>query len=209
MSYPTTRKARSRARILSAARRLFFRHGFERVSITQVMREAQMTHGAFYAHFESKEALYSACFLDTLQDRQRPRLVKGPLSVQHLIALASSCWNLRQGESPNLPGPENVLFNEIGNDNDRVRRLFQSAYDQLQKMVETRLIALHRLRKYSEVPTSVVRARSRVILASLVGAVTMARLMADDDERQGLLEAAQKQIMSLLETAPESLSHKA
>lgn len=47
-------------RILDGARRLFRRRGFDGASIDDIMAEAGLTRGAFYAHFASKEALVSA-----------------------------------------------------------------------------------------------------------------------------------------------------
>src|ERR1700689_606622 len=49
--------AAHRARILAAAGRLFRLRGFEDVTVAEVMKEAGLTHGAFYGHFPSKEAL--------------------------------------------------------------------------------------------------------------------------------------------------------
>ncbi|MFK7930360.1 MAG: TetR/AcrR family transcriptional regulator [Myxococcota bacterium] len=57
MRYDSAHKARSRAKILEAARARFRRYGFDGASIDQVMRDADLTRGAFYAHFSSKEAL--------------------------------------------------------------------------------------------------------------------------------------------------------
>lgn len=60
MPYSSEHKARTRERIVSAARRLFNRHGFEQVSIDRVMSEAGLTRGGFYHHFGSKDELYAA-----------------------------------------------------------------------------------------------------------------------------------------------------
>ena len=49
--------AEHRARILAAAARLFRLRGFEDVTVAEVMKDAGLTHGAFYGHFPSKEAL--------------------------------------------------------------------------------------------------------------------------------------------------------
>lgn len=57
MRYNSEHKEQSRARILEAARQLFRRRGFEGASIDQVMNAADLTRGAFYAHFDSKEDL--------------------------------------------------------------------------------------------------------------------------------------------------------
>ena len=48
--------------VLNAASRLFLEHGIHNVSVPAVMAEAGLTHGGFYGHFESKEALIAeAC----------------------------------------------------------------------------------------------------------------------------------------------------
>src|SRR5271156_965753 len=51
------RVAEHRTRIMTAAARLFRRRGFDDVTVAEVMKEAGLTHGAFYGHFPSKEAL--------------------------------------------------------------------------------------------------------------------------------------------------------
>jgi TetR/AcrR family transcriptional regulator, transcriptional repressor for nem operon len=56
--------AENRERILDTAIRLFRRHGIEGVGIAELMRAAGFTHGGFYNHFRSKEALVvEACRL--------------------------------------------------------------------------------------------------------------------------------------------------
>jgi len=47
----------NRAAILEAAQRLFRARGFEGVGVADLMREAGFTHGGFYNHFHSKDAL--------------------------------------------------------------------------------------------------------------------------------------------------------
>lgn len=53
----STRKAETRQRILTAAGNLFRAHGVDGVGVDAVMKEAGLTHGGFYLHFPSKEAL--------------------------------------------------------------------------------------------------------------------------------------------------------
>jgi TetR/AcrR family transcriptional repressor of nem operon len=54
---PTSRRAETRQRILTAAGRLFREHGIDGVGVDAVMKQAGLTHGGFYLHFPSKEAL--------------------------------------------------------------------------------------------------------------------------------------------------------
>lgn len=199
MAYPTNRKAKSRERILKSAIELFSRQGFEKVSLGQIMKLAKMTHGAFYAHFASKEALYHASVRETLERSRAARLVKGPLSVQHLTELVANCFSLQELERTRTPGPESVLFNEIGNESAEIRTLFEASYLRMKKMLETRLIALGRLKKLPIDPDrKVIADKSRAILASLIGAVAIAKSLPIGQERHHILNVAQRNILQML-----------
>ncbi|MFJ5590747.1 TetR/AcrR family transcriptional regulator [Streptomyces noursei] len=50
-------KARNRRNIVDAAGRMFRSHGIDAVGIAELMKEAGLTHGGFYNHFASKDAL--------------------------------------------------------------------------------------------------------------------------------------------------------
>jgi TetR/AcrR family transcriptional repressor of nem operon len=60
MPYAADHKDKTRARIVESARVLFNRHGFEVVTIDDVMNRAGLTRGGFYNHFANKESLYAA-----------------------------------------------------------------------------------------------------------------------------------------------------
>src|SRR5215467_8937903 len=60
MRYPAEETAAKHERIVKEASRLFRERGFENVSVGEVMKAAGLTHGAFYAHFASKEELQAA-----------------------------------------------------------------------------------------------------------------------------------------------------
>jgi TetR/AcrR family transcriptional repressor of nem operon len=60
MRYPAEETAAKHGRIVKEASRLFRERGFENVSVGEVMKAAGLTHGAFYAHFGSKEELQAA-----------------------------------------------------------------------------------------------------------------------------------------------------
>src|ERR1051325_2241153 len=55
-----SKKEETRERILRAAARAIRKHGYEGVGVAEVMKEAGLTHGGFYAHFESRAALLAA-----------------------------------------------------------------------------------------------------------------------------------------------------
>jgi AcrR family transcriptional regulator len=62
-------KARTRADLLRAARRLFLRNGFVATSLADIAEEAGLTKGAVYSNFESKEDLFLALLAG---DAERP-----------------------------------------------------------------------------------------------------------------------------------------
>jgi len=59
MGYSATDTAQKHERILDESIRLFRERGFSGVSVSEVMKAAGLTHGPFYNHFASKEALMS------------------------------------------------------------------------------------------------------------------------------------------------------
>ena len=60
MRYPVKETAAKHERIVKEASRLFRERGFENVTVGEVMKAAGLTHGAFCAHFGSKQALQEA-----------------------------------------------------------------------------------------------------------------------------------------------------
>ncbi|CAD5252732.1 MULTISPECIES: TetR/AcrR family transcriptional regulator [Halomonadaceae] len=199
MPYPKSHKSKTKERILASATELFSRNGFQKVSIGQIMKLAKMTHGAFYAHFASKEALYNESVRLTIDNSRAARLVKGPLSLQHLTELVANYCNLQELEAKHKPGPEAVLFNEIGSEKAEIRTMFEASYMSMKKMLETRLIALSKLKQLPFADDrKAIADKSRVILASLIGAVAIAKSLPGEVERKQVLVATQRQILLML-----------
>jgi AcrR family transcriptional regulator len=204
MPYSKQHKTTSKDRILKAAADLFSRYGFERVSIGEIMRLARLTHGAFYAHFESKEALYSASFAQMVRRTRAARLTKGPLPMQKLFALVTDYLTLSERRDAPGPGPEAILFTEVRSERREIKRHYEEAYRQIRSMLERRIRALGRLGRlpYPLTP-EVLPEKSRAIMAALVGAVVIARSIERPEEQQDVLLAAQKQILALLGVGSE------
>jgi TetR/AcrR family transcriptional repressor of nem operon len=81
MRYDADRKVRTRLRILDMASAILCREGPAAVTLHRVMRELGMSHGGFYGHFESREALLEAA-IDSAFDRvthalEAPQAVPG------------------------------------------------------------------------------------------------------------------------------------
>lgn len=74
MRYSETHKAETHARLLKLAGRTLREKGPDGLAVTDLMATAGLTHGGFYAHFKSKDALLTealACIFE--ESRQRVR----------------------------------------------------------------------------------------------------------------------------------------
>ena len=97
-----------RKKIINSARRWFNRHGFEWVSLAEIMAGAGLTHGGFYSYFNSKSDLYAEvldCFLtnpawkncwegvhiDLSSTDVGPQIIRAYLSRQHIEDVENSC----------------------------------------------------------------------------------------------------------------------
>ena len=73
-----SRKAASHERIVEAAARAIRRSGYVGAGVADIMKEAGLTHGGFYAHFDSREAM-----LAEAADRAGAESVA---ALEHLLA---------------------------------------------------------------------------------------------------------------------------
>lgn len=186
----TSRKEASHERILEAAARALRQSGYAGVSVADVMKEAGLTHGGFYAHFESRDAMIAKAVehagvqnadsmarrMATLQKRGASpfrSLIEAYLSEQHMRAPHSGCVVA-------------ALGSEMPRQADIVR---QASYE--------RVKALIRLTQ-SVLPVGVDHAQAALITSTLVGALQTARAL-DGEEGKALLAAGRKALLERYE----------
>jgi TetR/AcrR family transcriptional repressor of nem operon len=145
MRYPVEETAAKHERIVKEASRLFRERGFKSVTVGEVMKAAGLTHGAFYAHFGSKEELQAAAVaygqevsLGRLQrskeNKARESYADRYLSPWHRDNPGNGCTMAALGpevarSTPELKaafeqGLENILSAKGGNRNEAI---FQTA----------------------------------------------------------------------------------
>ena len=87
MRYPSSHKPGTRNRIVDRARRAFLASGRAGIGVDAIMKEAGLTAGGFYSHFESKDELFAlaldaafessmAFFLHDLENLDGPELIE-------------------------------------------------------------------------------------------------------------------------------------
>ena len=92
MSSSPNRKELSHARIVDVASKAIRRAGYRGVGVADIMKEAGLTHGGFYAHFESRDALVVEALaragqenIESLTEVIERRLAKGGTRYQALV----------------------------------------------------------------------------------------------------------------------------
>src|SRR6185436_207365 len=103
-----TKKELTHQRIVDAAARAMRRSGFSGVGVADVMKDAGLTHGGFYAHFDSRETMLSEALTRACEDSSADltrradklraqgasrlrALIEGYLSETHLADVDSGC----------------------------------------------------------------------------------------------------------------------
>jgi len=171
--------AENRKRILDAAARLFRERGFESVTVAEVMSAAGLTHGGFYGHFDSKEALIDAAMAHlpasqsgrvTLENANR--YADNYLSRQHRDNVGSGCQ-----------------FAALGTEATRAsKEVRHTLTESLRRQVDT-------LSASSPGATQHERRRAAMAsLATMIGGVMLARLVDDESLSDEILAAARESL---------------
>lgn len=100
--------------LIDCAERLFFQHGYENTTVNDVIREANVSKGAFYHYFVSKEALLEAVATRLAQRnlKELQPLFDDPSldAVGQLNALFAGSRRLKLDMAPQLKNTFNALF---------------------------------------------------------------------------------------------------
>jgi TetR/AcrR family transcriptional repressor of nem operon len=185
MSRSTAHKDRTRARILKTAARAFRERGVEPVGIAEVMHEAGLTHGGFYAHFPSKEALVAeATVLGLAESRQEfvssaaETNPEAPL-VEIIRRYVSRYHRDHPAEGCALP----ALTAEVAREPDSVRHAFTDGLEEW--------IGL--LMEYMPGTTPQEQRDAALVLAAgMAGAVALSRAVDDSSLSDRLLLTARR-----------------
>ncbi len=128
MRYSEHHKERTRLRVLGEAAAAIRTKGAERVSVAEIMAAAGLTHGGFYAHFESKDDLIAQAitymfdgtydrFLSATEGREPAAAIASYvdfyLSPAHRLERANGCpIAILCGDLPNLSGRARERFTD-------------------------------------------------------------------------------------------------
>jgi len=167
-------KERSHERIVASAARLVRERGIGSTSVADVMGEAGLTHGGFYRHFDTKDALLEAA-LQSAFDQMASGL-EAQLGRDGPEAAASyQAHYLSQGhmDRPGIGCPMAALGGEVARGPDALKAVFGAGVN--------RMIA--KLAECMQGSDQEKQANAMRELAMLAGAIVIARASDPDTAR--------------------------
>ncbi len=194
MAWPSKQKQETRKRILSSAVTLFSQHGFDNVSIADIMQHAQLTHGGFYAHFASKQALYAEAVTAAARASALAKLLpSGQTANADLARLLAGYLDIAHVEQRHSPCPLAFLATDVAVREGNVRTAYTRVFRRLTAFITRRL------------PNDKGDRRERALAgaAMMIGGVAVARALDDEAMIESLLGACRRVGSELLEQQAE------
>lgn len=192
----TLAKEASHKRIVSAAAKAIRRSGYDGTGVADIMKEAGLTHGAFYAHFASREAMLAeaadragaesnalaASIIATVPpDQALQALMQVYLSKEHLENIEAGC-------------PISALGSEMPRQSPEVRR---AATLRIKEMID--LVA----RQMPDWGQSSAHERALVTVSMMVGTLILARAVDDSALSDALCNATLKSLALPVVASPD------
>lgn len=170
----------NRETVINVASRLFREHGFDGIGLKDLMKGAGLTQGGFYKQFSSKDDLAAQASRRALESATRrwstaaassdplEAVMEFYLSPGHLGEKADGC-------------PLVALGSDAARQSEEVRRPFEDG-------IRAHFEVLDEL--MDDAKRSNPSGKAMAILSLMVGAVTLSRIMQDENLSQGILDAA-------------------
>lgn len=183
-------KEASHERIVDAAARAIRRSGYDGTGVADIMKEAGLTHGAFYAHFESREAMLveavdragaqanavaSSVIASVPPEEALQAMMQVYLSKEHIDNIESGC-------------PISALGSEMPRQSDEVRR---AATLRIKEMID--LVA----RQFPDWGQPAAHERALVTVSTMVGTLILARAVNDSTLSESLCSSTLKKLNSV------------
>lgn len=198
MRYKSGHKAQTHRAIVSAAARQLRANGIGGVSVSRLMQQVQLTHGGFYEHFASKDALVS----ETIQ--------VGLQSVETLVAQMATqppeerlAWFIRNYLSrTHRDHPETgcmlpPLAGEMAHQPPAVRDAFTASLAEYINRLADLLPGTDDAERHDA---------ARYLLASMAGAIALARAITDPDLSTQILTSTRHMLLAHFGIAPRQQS---
>jgi TetR/AcrR family transcriptional repressor of nem operon len=180
--------AANRERIIDAAAALFRAKGFDGIGVADIMKAAELTHGGFYGHFASKDDLVAQASRRAMEraaakwgkvvaaapDKPYAALLKNYLSARHRDDPGHGCAFV-------------ALSGDAARCGDEVRETFAEGVEGLIEILADAVPGRSKAQR---------RRKAVAGLAGLVGALTLARAVADPALSNEILDAVKRELLA-------------
>ena len=187
MTTAPTRREITHERIVDVAARALRRNGFAGVGVADVMKQAGLTHGGFYAHFESREALLAEAVERAgretgarMRERVDASLARGESGLRSVIESYLSEAHLTGAESGCVVA---ALSSEMPRQSATVAA---PAVNRVRKLIA---LVQHAMPGGS-------KEQAMVIASTLVGTLQLARALGANAQGKALLAASRDALIA-------------
>lgn len=191
--YTKEHKASSHEKILKTAATLFKKKGYEGTGLKEVMEDAGLTVGTFYAHFHSKAGLLTETFIRAWEE-SKERLTKGLENAEKkewLKSVVERYISREHSDSVETGCAFPALISEISRAPKETKQEIEDYFlDSIKKMSE----------KMPEAPDIEPQERTLATFCLMVGAISLSRAMVSQEISDQILNAAKK--MALYDDKP-------
>lgn len=186
MRYSTDHKEETHRRIIEVAAKRFRTDGIDNVGVASLMGDAGLTHGGFYSHFKSKDALVAEVIESGMNDSyDRISAASKDGGIEAFIRTYLRPENL---EHPERGCPAAALGSELRRQPKPAREAFTRKYKRITSHIESLLP-----------PGNIQLARA--IFATLAGSLQLARTVPDPKLASEILASGQSAATTLARSA--------
>jgi TetR/AcrR family transcriptional repressor of nem operon len=188
MRYSREHKLETHARIIKRASVRLREKGAHGIGVADLMKDAGLTHGGFYAHFDSREALVIEAFAYAM-DRSTARwreLVQQIPPEERLPTIVNSYLTKVHRDDPGHGCAVPSLGAEIARESPRTRKAFLAKLEQMMDMLADQI---------PDVPRKVARKQAMATVASMMGTLVLARIAGSGELSDEILAAGRDAVL--------------
>jgi TetR/AcrR family transcriptional regulator, transcriptional repressor for nem operon len=188
MRYSKEHKQETHARIVRKASVRLREKGAHGIGVADLMKEAGLTHGGFYAHFDSREALLIEAFayaMDRSMDYWRKTTAETS-PEKRLALIVDSYLNTSHRDDPGRGCAVPTLGAEIVRESPRARRAFAAKLEQMIEMIAEQL---------PDLPPKAARKQAASALATMMGTLVLSRIAGNGEFSDDILAAGREAVL--------------
>jgi TetR/AcrR family transcriptional regulator, transcriptional repressor for nem operon len=185
MRYSREHKLDTHARIVRKASVRLREKGAHGIGVADLMKDAGLTHGGFYAHFDSREALLIEAFshaMDRGTEHWR-KLAETTPPDQRLKAIVEAYLTSEHRDDPGHGCAIPTLGAEIARESPKTRKAFAARLERMIDMLAAQVPG---------VPHKVARKQAMATVATMMGTLVMSRIAGSGEFSDEILGAGRE-----------------